>query len=123
MVEGIGLENRHTAKYRGFESSLIREGYLAQLEEQFAYNEKVSGSSPLIPTAGVVELADTPDLGSGDSTSCGFKSCHPYGEEWLSGSRHWFAKSAYTVCVPWVQIPFLPNWERSSDGRTHVLHA
>lgn len=65
--------------------------------------------------AGVVELADTPDLGSGDEQSCGFKSCHPYKnliinflEEWLSGLRHWFAKSAYNVFVPWVQIPFLP---------------
>ena len=35
--------------------------------EQLAYNEKVSGSSPLelIIDAGVVELVDTPGLGSG----------------------------------------------------------
>ena len=80
--------------------------YLAQLVEQLAYNEKVSGSSPLLPNtfgtykkyvivyvcnmyflfthcggcqnyADVVELVDTPDLGSGDVLSCGFKSCHP----------------------------------------------
>ncbi len=29
-------------------------------------------------------------------------------EEWLSGLRHWFAKSAYIFVVPWVRIPFLP---------------
>lgn len=45
-------------------------GHVAQLAEQLAYNEKVSGSSPLelkkhTPCAGVVELVDTPGLGSG----------------------------------------------------------
>ena len=29
-------------------------------------------------------------------------------EGWLSGLRHWFAKSAYNLLVPWVRIPFLP---------------
>lgn len=43
-------------------------GHVAQLAEQLAYNEKVSGSSPLELSeryAGVVELVDTPGLGSG----------------------------------------------------------
>ena len=42
-------------------------GHVAQLVEQLAYNEKVSGSSPLELSidAGVVELVDTPGLGSG----------------------------------------------------------
>ncbi len=43
-------------------------GHVAQLAEQLAYNEKVSGSSPLELNrlcAGVVELVDTPGLGSG----------------------------------------------------------
>ena len=30
-------------------------------------------------------------------------------EAWLSGLRHRFAKSAYIVYVPWVQIPLLPR--------------
>ena len=71
MVEGIGLENRHTLYVSGVRipshpnSCCI--GHVAQLVEQLAYNEKVSGSSPLelIMDAGVVELVDTPGLGSG----------------------------------------------------------
>lgn len=62
-------------------------GWLAQLVERLAYNELVSGSSPLLPnscclkasstffksreSAGVVELVDIPDLGSGASKLAG----------------------------------------------------
>ena len=68
-VSVLKTDIRYT--YRGFESLLIRTscciGHVAQLVEQLAYNEKVSGSSPLelIIYAGVVELVDTPGLGSG----------------------------------------------------------
>ena len=34
---------------------------------------------------------------------------HSQLEAWLSGLRHRFAKSAYIVYVPWVQIPLLPR--------------
>ena len=92
--------------YRGFESLLIRPhaiGHVAQLVEQLAYNEKVSGSSPLelIIDAGVVELVDTPGLGSGGYIALRVQVLPSVesvynSEEWLSGRRHWFAKSAYT---------------------------
>lgn len=29
-------------------------------------------------------------------------------EVWLSGLRHWFAKSTYNKIVSWVRIPFPP---------------
>ena len=29
-------------------------------------------------------------------------------EEWLSGLRHWFAKSKGSVAAAWVRIPFPP---------------
>jgi hypothetical protein len=102
-VSVLKTDIRHT--YQGFESLLIRLygiGHVAQLVEQLAYNEKVSGSSPLelIINAGVVELVDTPGLGSGDYMVLRVQvlpSVRIYGlEEWLSGLRHWFAKSAYT---------------------------
>jgi hypothetical protein len=71
-VSVLKTDIRHT--YQGFESLLIRLygiGHVAQLVEQLAYNEKVSGSSPLelIIDAGVVELVDTPGLGSGGCTA------------------------------------------------------
>lgn len=71
-VSVLKTDIRYT--YRGFESLLIRPdavGHVAQLVEQLAYNEKVSGSSPLelIMDAGVVELVDTPGLGSGGYTA------------------------------------------------------
>ena len=70
MVEGIGLENRHTKNVSGVRipsHPIYAMGHVAQLVEQLAYNEKVSGSSPLelIIDAGVVESVDTPGLGSG----------------------------------------------------------
>ena len=30
-------------------------------------------------------------------------------EKWLSGLKHWFAKSAYNDFISWVQIPFSPK--------------
>ena len=72
MVKGIGLENRHTEYVSGVRiPSHPLLGHVAQLVEQLAYNEKVSGSSPLelIMDAGVVELVDTPGLGSGGYTA------------------------------------------------------
>ena len=56
------------------------EGHLAQLVERFAYNEMVSGSSPLLPThnaADMVKQVDTPGLGPGAFMLCRFKSCYP----------------------------------------------
>lgn len=48
MVKGIGLENRHTEYVSGVRiPSHPLLGHVAQLVEQLAYNEKVSGSSPL----------------------------------------------------------------------------
>ena len=41
---------------------LIRLGQLTQRLEYLAYNEKVSGSNPLLPIARLVELVDTTDL-------------------------------------------------------------
>jgi hypothetical protein len=37
-------------------------------------------------------------------------------EEWLSGLKHWFAKSKYNFFVPWVRIPFPPNKIEVSFG-------
>ena len=57
MVESTGLENRHTVKGIGGSnppSSVFferKKGSLTQLVEYLAYNEEVSGSSPLIPSA------------------------------------------------------------------------
>ena len=53
MVESTGLENRHTVIGIGGSnppsSVLHQKGNLTQLVEYLAYNEEVSGSSPLIP--------------------------------------------------------------------------
>ena len=38
---------------------------LAQLVEQLTFNQWVTGSSPVRVKAGLAELADAPDLGSG----------------------------------------------------------
>ena len=43
---------------------------------RISYNKKYGYEQPYFH-AGVVELADTPDLGSG-GRPCRFKSCHPY---------------------------------------------
>ena len=60
-------------------------GSLAQLAEQRTLNPKVPGSTPGRPTktqrinlAGVAELAQAPDLGSGGFAQCGFESHRPH---------------------------------------------
>ena len=59
---------------------IFKHGGLTQLVEYLAYNEAVSGSSPLTPNAslninkanaGMVELVDTLDLGSRGSNLAG----------------------------------------------------
>ena len=81
MVEGPGLENRHTWEGIGGSNPPSSDslknhmpiffGSLTQLVEYLAYNEEVSGSSPLTPKhsylgqkADMVKLVDTLDLGS-----------------------------------------------------------
>ena len=101
-----------------YPQSRTKYGYLAQLVEQFAYNEKVGGSSPPVPSkrenswvhtkkAGVVELVDTPGLGPGASGHAGSNpatriltlTTRKKTEKWLSGLKHWFAKSAYIMIL------------------------
>lgn len=77
-------------------------GGLTQLVEYLAYNEAVSGSSPLTPnallyrkkaSAGMVELVDTLDLGSRGSNLAGsspatrikVRPTHSHGEYNLNG--------------------------------------
>ena len=54
---------------------ITRNALVTQLVEYLAYNEAVSGSSPLTPIdlvyAGMVELVDTLDLGSRGSNLAG----------------------------------------------------
>lgn len=57
MVESTGLENRHTWEGIGGSNPpssvdlFFQHGGLTQLVEYLAYNEAVSGSSPLTPIA------------------------------------------------------------------------
>lgn len=109
-------------------------GCVAQLVERLAYNEGVSGSNPFAPILwrdvftplGVDKQAP---VGANRHCKVPLFLQRPKGpvapngvflswlkclytlklEAWLSGLRHRFAKSAYIVYVPWVQIPLLPK--------------
>ena len=63
-------------------------GILAQVVEHLTFNQVVRGSNPrcliilllvliICMSAGMAELADAPDLGSG-GRPCRFKSCYPH---------------------------------------------
>ena len=104
-------------------------GCVAQLVERLAYNEGVSGSNPFAPILwrDVFTLlgVDKQALQSAIVFSKTKRNCCTQCngvflswlkcwytlkvEAWLSGLRHRFAKSAYIVYVPWVQIPLLPK--------------
>ncbi|KAF1893360.1 hypothetical protein Lal_00001826 [Lupinus albus] len=57
-----------------------------------------------------------------DSPSVGCPTAHKIPinnlEVWLSGLRHWFAKSTYKKIVSWVRIPFPPA--RKWNGRAKL---
>ena len=111
-------------------------GCVAQLVERLAYNEGVSGSNPFAPISrkgvfvpqGAFAFCRDRRVLKGAFAPLGalhyymrlstIKTCffilvrvfiHSQLEAWLSGLRHRFAKSAYIVYVPWVQIPLLPR--------------
>ena len=79
-ISSAGRASALQAEGRGFEPLILHHDSLAQSVEHLTFNQRVGSSSlpRIIKYAGVAELADAPDLGSGAQKAWGFKSLHPH---------------------------------------------